>query len=234
MAPKRYTWIKLDDQFPDHPKVVGLSDAGFATFVRGLCYCSRFQTDGAIPKPMLARGIGTTKTSRELVAAGLWEATPDGWLVHDYTDHQRTSAEIEAEREKWRRKKAGQREVSPGDNEGDRVGESTESPADVPPPVVSVQSTEVSRTSAESLALGAEAGERDPRVTEALSRMADEGLARGTNVGNPAKFRAKCLANATEQHGTDLDIIAEDYPDETADQLRKRLKDDEEPSWATM
>jgi hypothetical protein len=91
------TWVKLDDQFPDHPKVVGLSDAGLACWIRGLCYASRHLTDGYIPVAAL-RGLGTTKAADELLATGLWTDAEDGWQVSNYTEHQRSRADVEADR----------------------------------------------------------------------------------------------------------------------------------------
>ncbi len=91
------TWIKLDDQFPDHPKFLTLTDAAIAAWVRGLCYASRYLTDGALPRPALTRGIGTARAALELERAGLWHQTDDGWTIHDYQVHQRTAAETEGQ-----------------------------------------------------------------------------------------------------------------------------------------
>jgi hypothetical protein len=38
------TWIKLDDQAVDHPKIASLPDRAFRWWVRGLSYASRFLT----------------------------------------------------------------------------------------------------------------------------------------------------------------------------------------------
>ena len=107
------TWIKLDDGCPEHLTLIGLTDAAFAAWVRGLCYSSRNLTDGRIPKAAL-RAIGTPRAAVELVANGKWTETPAGWLIHDYADHQRTSATVEKDREKWRKSKAETRDVHRG------------------------------------------------------------------------------------------------------------------------
>lgn len=86
------TWVKLDDQYPQHPRIVGLSDAAFRAHVTGLCYCSAFLTDGHIPRAVVAK----PKAAAELVSAGLWEPTDDGWMIPTYLDHQRSRAEAEA------------------------------------------------------------------------------------------------------------------------------------------
>lgn len=54
------SWFHLDDNFPDHRKVAGLSDAAFRLHVAGLAYCSRGLTDpGATVLDPFA-GSGTT------------------------------------------------------------------------------------------------------------------------------------------------------------------------------
>lgn len=91
------TWVKLDDHFADHPKILGLSDSAYRAYVDGLCYCTRYLTDGKItaaPLKRLARG----KIVTELVSAGLWEQNGDGVNVHDYLEYQFSRSEIEATR----------------------------------------------------------------------------------------------------------------------------------------
>src|ERR1035441_2792979 len=99
------TYIRLHDGMPDHPKVVGLSDAAFRLYVESLCWCSRHLTDGAVTVPaMKPVGGGSPEAAKELAGADLFE--PDGvtgnWLVHDYIEHQRTSDEVAEFRESKR------------------------------------------------------------------------------------------------------------------------------------
>jgi hypothetical protein len=95
------TWVKLYVEVTEHPKCVGLSDAGWTMWVHGLAYAGRNLTDGAIPDGMIGRLCGTKnprKAADELVAAGLWDRTPDGYRIHDYTELQRSADEVEAQR----------------------------------------------------------------------------------------------------------------------------------------
>ncbi len=91
------TWVKLDDQFSDHPKVKALSDPAYRAFVDGLCFCSRYLTDGRIPAANI-RAIAKTRAVSELVSAGMWERNGDGVLVHDYLDFQPSAKRIRAKR----------------------------------------------------------------------------------------------------------------------------------------
>ena len=100
-------WLRLDDTFPEHPKVVGLSDAAFRLHVSALCYAHRNLTDGHVPDgwalPRLVRAVPS------LEAAHLWVPDPegDGWIIHGYTDWQRSRAEVEDLRK--RRTEAGRK-----------------------------------------------------------------------------------------------------------------------------
>ena len=92
------TWIKIDDSFPDHPKIIGLSDEAFRTHIRGLCYSGRFLTDGFIPSVSVST-IGSLLSVGELVNGGLWRVESEGWLIHDYLDHQTSKSQVEEKRE---------------------------------------------------------------------------------------------------------------------------------------
>lgn len=92
------TWVKLDDHFPDHPKLQALGDdydAGLSLEVRGLCYCAANLTDGFIP---LRKFSNEQTTIDRLVAVGLWEPVDGGYRVHDYLEYNPSRAKVEAER----------------------------------------------------------------------------------------------------------------------------------------
>lgn len=115
------TWARLDDNFPDHPKVDALTDRGFRLHVAGICYCARHLTDGLIPRAMVKRLSGyhnkavadvlTDHTGRGAV----WSETADGdYLIHDYLTYNPSKQQMDAEREahaertrRWRARKGG-------------------------------------------------------------------------------------------------------------------------------
>lgn len=90
------TYLRLDDRFPEHPKVIGLSDAAFRLHVSALCYARRYLTDGRIPPVFPPRRL--TRAVPTLVDAHLWVPDPDGdgWIIHGWTEWQTTRAEVEA------------------------------------------------------------------------------------------------------------------------------------------
>lgn len=85
------SWVKLDDGYPEHIKVVGLSDAAFRTDVEGWCYCARNLTDGLIPAAIAKRWRKRAIT--ELMDAGRWHHDVAGYRIHDYLDYNPSKAD---------------------------------------------------------------------------------------------------------------------------------------------
>ena len=102
-------WLKLDDGFATHPKILEAGILALGIQVRALCYASQNKTDGFIPAnavPLLLTGLERigieTATIENYAAMGcgaaeidwpaylvdhrLWEVRPGGYCVHDYLD----------------------------------------------------------------------------------------------------------------------------------------------------
>lgn len=102
------TWARLDDRFPEHPKVLSVGPFGLAVFVRALCYSARNLTDGFIPDAATASfSVDFARTSRaasavdwpsRLVAAGLWDRVDGGFAIHDYLSYNPSKEKVLAER----------------------------------------------------------------------------------------------------------------------------------------
>ncbi len=107
------TWVKVDDGFPTHPKVLAAGGSAAWLYVCGLCYCGRHMTDGFIPNGALPTLVDPSLKPRllagKLVRVGLWAPVDGGWMVHDYAAHQRTKAQVEAERESARERQSRRR-----------------------------------------------------------------------------------------------------------------------------
>jgi len=106
------SWIMLDDNFPDHPKVAGLSNEAYRLFVDGLCHCGRYRTDGWIQNSAISRLAAKFRRAQavvdELVTADLWHRDEhDGYIVHEYLVYQLSAKEIDERRQK--RAAAGRR-----------------------------------------------------------------------------------------------------------------------------
>jgi hypothetical protein len=102
-------WVKVDDSFPDHPKVAALSDAAFRLHISGLCYAGRYLTDGLIPETFTRE----SKLTKELVKSHLWDKTAGGWQIHDFLIYNPTRAKVIEEREKAKKRRQNVGETSP-------------------------------------------------------------------------------------------------------------------------
>jgi hypothetical protein len=89
-------WVKLDDKFPRHPKVLQAGPLAAWLYVCGLVYCGQFLTDGVVPKavvPTLADfgsvpgAPSIAELVEQLLSVGLWERVPGGYRIHDYLDY---------------------------------------------------------------------------------------------------------------------------------------------------
>jgi hypothetical protein len=199
------TWVKLDDGFPDHPKVLKVGGAAAWLYVSGLCYCGRFLTDGFIPStalPKLTDAKAPQLLAAKLVEAGMWETAVDGWSVHDYGKYQRTKERVTAQREAASRRQSRKRH--------------------------GVTDEEVTVTDTDSLS------DTDARrVTDALQLLADTDVdnyrLRGGRIDNLRAFRAKCLTTRTTDNRTALCELAAANPDWTIGQLADAV-DEPEPA----
>lgn len=86
-------WVKLDDSFPDHWKVVEAGEDAAWLYVAALCYANKHNTGGRVRASILPRlsRKGGAKLAARLVDVGLWERDGDDYLIHDYHDYQPTA-----------------------------------------------------------------------------------------------------------------------------------------------
>lgn len=92
---------KFTLDFPHHPKVFILSDAAFRMLVEMTLYSRQMLTDGRVPK-RLAHARWSLEAARELLGndhekPSIYEDGED-YIIHDFADHQTTTADIEAKR----------------------------------------------------------------------------------------------------------------------------------------
>lgn len=90
------THVRFDDSTPWHPRIQAMNDAEFRVWFASVCYASRFRTDGHVPDSALPLVAPRQKTRERLIELGAWEPNGAGIYVHDYLEHQRSKAQIEA------------------------------------------------------------------------------------------------------------------------------------------
>ncbi|WP_435173263.1 hypothetical protein [Actinacidiphila sp. bgisy145] len=133
-------WVRISDDFYDHPKFDAAGSLGIALWVAGLAWCNRNLTDGVIPHRAARRLLdfedaaeavhaaddrnGVTNAPHNndvtasvakfaadrLVKAGLWIEEETGYRVHDYLDYQKSADQIGASRTKNAARQAAFRE----------------------------------------------------------------------------------------------------------------------------
>lgn len=83
-------WLRLDDGFATHPKILTAGHEALAVQIRAICYASQHKTDGFIP--LQAVHLFTSDIARQppegwatfMVGSGLWEIVENGYTIHDY------------------------------------------------------------------------------------------------------------------------------------------------------
>jgi hypothetical protein len=134
------TWVKLDDGFYQHPKLVKVGPIGMALQVAAICYCNRNLTDGFVQAEVVPLLVADSEGAADrLVGARIWEVVEGGYQIHDYDQYQPTKAQIEAERKatadrvkRWRDNHSNN-EVTPLHDRLERV--INDAPVPVPVPV---------------------------------------------------------------------------------------------------
>lgn len=96
-------WLRLDDQFDQHPKVELLTDREFRVHVRVLCYCARYKTEGAVPLSVFTavRGL-TLRVKDRFLALGLWDERDGNLFVHNFEKYNPRDPTKAARQARWR------------------------------------------------------------------------------------------------------------------------------------
>lgn len=95
----RRGYVQLVNGFYDNDKVRDLVRMGHADsvgiFCMALSLCGDRLTDGFISRRALLSNIGATPEQvQALVDEGMFEEVDEGWLIHDYTAHNRTKEQV--------------------------------------------------------------------------------------------------------------------------------------------
>lgn|SRR3990167_5748682 len=101
------SWVRLDDQFHNHPKLPMLGSTMLACIglhTLALSWCSAYLTDGFIPKDQIPRLAGDLSLLlpegnpwdlvARLVAVNLWEDGEEGYQIHDYLDYNPSKRDV--------------------------------------------------------------------------------------------------------------------------------------------
>ena len=173
-------WVRLDDEFDDHPKVAELfllagddqrAHAALGLHMLALAYCGRKMTNGEVSRALPSKLRGTQAQVDLLVAAELWDLADDGWLIHDFLDYNPSREETEAARAELSkvRSEAGKRgaEARWGDGKNGKLmasGRQRDSPEPEPEPVPQSKDRPSTRASSEAAAPDGDQGQKVERA----------------------------------------------------------------------
>lgn len=99
-------YIMVESSVRTHKKFLKVGPAAAWLWLCGIGYCQDGLTDGFIPADAIDF-LGVKKPlplAERLVEARLWDRVDDGWQVHDYLAHNKSSGQV---RDTMRRRKEG-------------------------------------------------------------------------------------------------------------------------------
>ena len=88
--------VRLDHGMPEKDSVLELSDSAFRLLIEAICYCSRQESDGRVPKAQLRRMATTPNAAKELVTQGHMAEQDGAWVLVDYLCWNRAATEIDS------------------------------------------------------------------------------------------------------------------------------------------
>lgn len=222
-------WVRLDDGFDDHPKILDLSDQAYRLHVGALCFCARTLTDGFVSEGALRRLVNGGHVA-ELVDAGLWEIGDGGWWIHDFLDYNQSADQVLEEREKARERQRRAREnrrsrtdetsppdpghtarhaVTPDVTEPVTHAVSSRAPSrPVPSPI-----PDSSRQSHTATRPDPEPTTDDDRFLAAVTAAVDLKVTDARPDRNPAAYRATVARTVPDEHGATLRQVLTDHPE---------------------
>lgn len=101
-------WVRIDDRFAQHPKIMAVGPVAMAMQVAALGYCNRELTDGFVPRsvartlidcdPESGVSVSAQWVIERLVNAGIWGVVEGGYYIHDYHEYQPSKEQVLKER----------------------------------------------------------------------------------------------------------------------------------------
>lgn len=85
---------KIDDDLPDHPKFLSVGPVAAWGWLRGLCWCRKYLTDGFIPKQTASTLLGSATEIAKLLQEKLCHEVEGGYMINDYLEHNPSKARV--------------------------------------------------------------------------------------------------------------------------------------------
>jgi hypothetical protein len=110
------TWVRSDDNCPNHPKVVRAGAEAAWLWHSSICYSNAHKLNGRIDKDLIGAMYSplapkASKLAAVLVRVGLWHDHGDHYEIHDYAEYQEQALKesVEERRRYERERKRAQR-----------------------------------------------------------------------------------------------------------------------------
>lgn len=218
-------WVKLDDEFYDHPKWAGAPGDSIALWVAMIAWCNRNDsTEGFIPA-LKTRGLVNVRnvkaTLADLCVRGeppVIRAEGHGYVIHDYAEYQQPEKvrDIAAKRSAAGTRGANKRWNKPIAN--DMANAIANAPPNViangcPGPVSPSPSTESALTGHHRPHGSAE---DDKRFATVLESLTDRRIERYPAKTNGLNYRTKVLQSIAAEHGETIRSFLAARPDHPA------------------
>jgi hypothetical protein len=232
-------WVKLDDGFFRHRKVVELSGDAKLLFLAGLTYAAEQLTDGYLSRRAVRLVAGMyadvpEEAAKELLEVGLWRPEGEGFQIHDYLEFNPTAeterARRQATKERVRRFRAkgngSGNGVTRGATRAARNGARTATPSPSPSP--SPSPARVSSPS-DNNHPPPQVGEEEDLVLRSAARLiAERRLERRSPelkpLTDPDTWLKRVTTERANQHRSTALAILEREPATTAEQLADELE----------
>lgn len=94
------TWVKLDDGYPEHPKLVEAGPHALVLDIRGMAYSARRLTDGIVPAGALPALMADLDPGAldALLRVGRWRKTRAGYEIRGFLEHNPSRQQVLAAR----------------------------------------------------------------------------------------------------------------------------------------
>lgn len=196
-------WVRVDVDFFDHPKILGLPERAQILYLRGLLYCGKHETDWVVPTAFCARS-----KAKPLVDAGVWDVVDGGWHIHNAEERQPGIEQLRASRER-RSEHARKAARARWEHAPSIASSNASSMPNGCSDDATLTVTHTSSSSASHLREVIHTPDDDDLVGKALNILADRRmkLANGS-IANPGAYRQATLRGLREQYADQLYDLA--------------------------
>lgn len=210
-------WVKLDDEFYDHPKWAGAPGDSIALWVAMIAWCNRNDsTEGYIPA-LKTHGLVNVRNVKATLADLCSRGTPpvirrqgDGYVIHDYAEYQQPERvrEIAAKRAEAGKRGAAKRWQGKANDMANAIASATASgkangcPDPVPDPYLQ------SETSSRPLTADDEMAKR----IEGVAHSIIDWRTRDDPPRDRAAYHRAAIPNVVAQHGERITELMTKFP----------------------